>query len=47
VSAQRFWAEEDALAEKYEKELEITTSDAQGMAMAEMYKKYGVLLEKE
>jgi len=41
MTSQAHWAEEDALAEKYERELDITTSDAQGMAMAAIFIKYG------
>jgi len=45
MSAQRFWAEEDVLAEEFETELNITTSDAQSLAMSAMRSKYGKAYE--
>ena len=38
--------EEDKLSAKFEREEDVTTSDAQGMAMAEMQRKYGTSWEK-
>jgi hypothetical protein len=38
--------EEDELAAKFEREEDITTSDAQGLAMTEMQRKYGTSREK-
>ena len=38
--------EEDKLSAKFEREEDVTTSDAQGMAMAEMQRKYGTSWQK-
>jgi hypothetical protein len=38
--------EEDELAAKFEREEDMTTSDAQGLAMSEMQRKYGTSREK-
>jgi hypothetical protein len=38
--------EEDELAAKFEREEDMTTSDAQGLAMTEMQRKYGISREK-
>ena len=38
--------EEDKLSAKFERTMDVTTSDAQGMAMSEMQRKYGTSWEK-